>query len=144
MRAILSRRTLSPVAVALAAGLSLTSFAMTSEAQASTTVTGKWHVTYGNAAEVKIKLTGTNAYTMKALTPIEITGGSSCTLPKGTVIATFSGTGTTLTGQHGLWNTSNCAFVDWTSLRVVVKNSNKLVEHLGNGEVHKLTRVVRP
>jgi hypothetical protein len=78
---------------------------------------------------------------MTALTPIELTGGSPCSLPKGTLIAMFSGTGKTLTGQHGLWNSSNCAFVEWTSLSVTVKSNNKLVEQLGNGETHKLKRV---
>ena len=108
----------------------------------NSSVIGEWNVTYGAPAVVTISSTGTDSYTMVAETPVEVTG-SSCSLPVGTTIATFSGSGTSYTGEHGLWNVSTCAFVEWTSLSLTL-SGNSMIEYLGNGEVHTLTRVSPP
>ena len=112
---------------------------MTSAAQAATSVTGKWDV---NTTVVKISLTGTNAYTEKLAIPTE---HGSCTLPKGTVAATFSGTGPTFTGQYASEYTSgDCAFAGWSPVIVTLKKSgNKIIENINDGEyIFKLKRVL--
>jgi hypothetical protein len=148
MKATFSRRVLAAMALIFVFGFSLAPIGIASAANAAATsrsrVTGKWDVTYGNAAVVKIKRTGHHAYTMTGLTPIELTSGSSCRLPVGTVIATFSGKGTTFTGQHGLWYdiTSTCESAGTTTLTMTL-SGNTIVGHLGNGETHTYTRVRR-
>jgi hypothetical protein len=106
----------------------------------ATTVVGTWKVTYGTATVVRIGSTGTDKYSMTARTPVELTGGSTCHLPVGTVLATFSGHGTSYTGLHGLWNQSNCAFASWTSVNLTV-NGKTAHATLGDGESLTLTRV---
>lgn len=106
----------------------------------SLTPVGKWNVTYGAPAVVRIKRTSAHHYKMTAVTPVRITGGS-CSLPKGTVIAKFHGKAGSYTGRHGLWYPTTCAFAYYTSLTMTQKSGSKIVEHLGNGEVHTLTRV---
>lgn len=56
--------------------------------QASDSVVGEWNVTYGAPALVTILQSGA-VFTETAKTPVRVTG-SSCDLPSGTVIATFS------------------------------------------------------
>jgi hypothetical protein len=107
---------------------------------APATIVGTWKVTYGSPAVVKIELTGANAYTMTAKTPVTLTGGSSCHLAIGTVIATFSGSGSSYTGRHGLWHRNDCLFAYWTTLSLTL-NGNRVIETLGNGEAHTLARV---
>jgi hypothetical protein len=97
-----------------AAGSVLNGVAGTAAAAASDPIVGDWHVTYGAPAVVKMTLSG-GVYTETAKTPVRVVG-SSCDLPAGTVIATFSATGShSYSGQHGLWFTSNCSFDQWTS-----------------------------
>lgn len=65
-----------------------------STAAAATTadpIVGDWNVTYGAPAVVTMTLSG-GVYTVTAKTPVQVTG-SSCDLPVGTIIATFSSTG---------------------------------------------------
>lgn len=106
----------------------------------SPTVVGKWNVTYGAPVIVSVELTGTDAYSMTAANPVTLTGGSPCQLPVGTTIATFSGRGASYTGQHGLWNTSNCSFARWTTLRLAL-NGNTAIANLGTGGILDLTRM---
>jgi len=107
----------------------------------ATTVGGTWRVTYGTATVVRIGSTGTDKYSMTARTPVQVVGGStSCHLPVGTVLATFSGQGTSYTGLHGLWSVSNCAFASWTSVNLTVNGKTALAT-LGDGESLTLTRV---
>ena len=95
---------------------------------------------YGNATVVRIGSTGTDKYSMTARTPVQVVGGStSCHLPVGTVLATFSGHGTSYTGRHGLWSRSNCAFAYWTSVNLTVNGKTALATL--DGESLTLTRV---
>jgi hypothetical protein len=107
----------------------------------ATTVVGTWKVTYGAATVVRIGSTGTDKYSMTARTPVQVVGGStSCHLPVGTVLATFSGHGTSYTGLHGLWSRSNCSFASWTSVNLTVNGKTALAA-FGDGESLTLTRV---
>ena len=141
---VVRKTTLAVSAAALAGSFSLLTVGGPSwaDSQASRTpsVVGTWSVTYGAPAVVSIKLTGTNSYTMRAVTRVKVTGGS-CSLLVGTVIAKFSGTGTMYSGTHGLWNTVTCAHVTSTSLSLTL-SENSMREVLGNGEHHILTRVL--
>jgi hypothetical protein len=77
-------------------------------------ILGDWNVTYGAPAVVTISSAGA-AYTVTAKSPVRVTGGS-CDLPPGTVIATFSGSGKSYSGRHGLWQMADCSFGQWTAL----------------------------
>jgi plastocyanin len=93
-------------------------------------ILGDWTVTYGAPAVVTIS-GSSGSYSVTAKTPVRVTG-SSCDLPKGTLIATFSGSGPSYSGQHGLWYTSNCSFAYWTSMSLTL-NGNVLSGPLGGG-----------
>lgn len=84
----------------------------TAAAATSNPIVGDWDVTYGAPAVVRMTLDG-GVYTETARTPVEVVG-SSCELPAGTVIASFSETGPgTYAGQHGLWFVNDCSFDTW-------------------------------
>jgi alpha-tubulin suppressor-like RCC1 family protein len=102
---------------------------------------GDWSVTYGSPSVVTISYAN-GSYTVIAKSPVEVTGGP-CFLPPGTLIATFSGSGPTFTGQHGLWYTPTCSFARWTPLTVILAGT-ALTVVLGNGERHVLTRIGNP
>jgi hypothetical protein len=109
-------------------------------------IVGEWDVTYGAPAVVTMALTG-GVYTETAKTPIELTGGSSCSLPPGTVIATFSQIGPrSYSGRHGLWFQSNCSFASYASFRLTLSaNGLTLTSTLGNGEhelFHKIATII--
>jgi uncharacterized protein (DUF2147 family) len=93
-------------------------------------VVGDWRVTFGNTTVVAISGSG-GTYTVTATEPVQVTG-SSCFLPPGTLIATFSGSGGSYSGQGGLWYTANCAFDEWTSLEVTLEGDT-LTAKYGNG-----------
>ena len=76
---------------------------------------------------------------MTAKTPVTVVA-SKCELREGTIIATFSGNGTSYVGQHGLWNTSNCMFAYWTTLDLSLTDQTATAK-LGTGAVFILTRV---
>lgn len=82
----------------------------------STSVLGSYSVEYGNQAIVKVSRSS-GQYSIVSETPIllGLNGNptSSCYLPQGTLLATFSGTGPTYPGQHGLWFDSDCSFGQW-------------------------------
>ena len=94
-------------------------------------IVGDWNVTYGAPATVTMTLSG-GQYTETAKTPVRVTG-SSCDLPAGTVIATFTQTGAgSYAGKHGLWSTANCAFVVWTNATFTLSSDgNTLTAKLG-------------
>jgi hypothetical protein len=96
-------------------------------------VVGAWNVTYGAPATVAMTL-AKGVYTETAETPLQVTG-SSCDLPPGTVISTFSQTGPgTYAGKHGLWFTSNCSFDTWVGMTVSLSSDGKtLTAHLAQG-----------
>src|SRR3954453_3880751 len=107
------------------------------------TVLGVWNVTYGAPSEATIKATGDHAFAMTAKTPVTVVQ-STCRLPVGTTIARFSGNGPSYSGQHGLWNTQSCAFVESTTLGLKVTGGDTAVETLGNAEARTMTRVSTP
>jgi hypothetical protein len=83
---------------------------------------GTWNVTYGAPAVVSITKSG-SLYTITATTTINVEG-STCNLPVGTELATFSATGPgTYSGQHGLWSTTNCSFASWTPTTFTLSGS---------------------
>jgi PASTA domain len=121
--------------IAIAAGSLITLVASSPIYSASTSdpIVGDWNVTYGNPAVVTMSLAGA-VYTETAKTPVELAGGSSCDLPPGTIIATFSSVGgNSYSGQHGLWYTSNCAFASWASLTLTLSSDGRtLTGRIGN------------
>jgi hypothetical protein len=102
-------------------------------------IVGDWNVTYGAPAVVTMSGSG-GAYTETATSRVRVTG-SSCDLLSGTIIATFSGSGSTYSGQHGLWFTNNCSFDKWVSLSLTL-NGNRLNGVLGDGETVTFTKVI--
>ena len=105
-------------------------------------IVGDWNVTYGAPATVTMTLTG-GTYSETAKTPVRVTG-SSCDLPAGTVIATFSQTGAgSYTGKAGLWSTANCTFGSWTDTTYhLSSDGNTMTATLGQGkETHTFTKV---
>lgn len=136
-----SRRVGLALAVALAVA-SLVRFPLPAGAAPVTgppTPVGTWQITYGAPALVKIESTGPDEYSMTAASPVTVVG-ASCQLPVGTTIATMTASGTGYTGQHGLWDTTNCAFVRFTDMSLTV-DGDRAVEKLGNGETRSLVRV---
>jgi hypothetical protein len=121
---------------------------MSATASASDPVVGDWTVTFGNTTVVAISYSG-GIYTMTAKEPVQVTG-SSCYLPPGTVIATFSGSGNSYSGQGGLWYMSDCSFAEWASLELTLEG-NTLTAVYGSGcasspscEKATLTRTAPP
>jgi hypothetical protein len=105
-------------------------------------VAGAWNVTYGAPATVAMTLAN-GVYTETAKTPVRVVG-SSCDLPRGTVISTFSQTGPrTYAGVHGLWFTSNCSFDVWTGTTFTLSGSgNTLTANIDHGyEIIAFTKV---
>ena len=96
-------------------------------------IVGDWNVTYGAPAVVTMTLSG-GVYTVTAKTPVRVTG-SSCDLPIGTILATFSSIGgNAYSGQHGLWYTSNCSFGFWDSMSLTLSSDgNTLTGVLAGG-----------
>jgi hypothetical protein len=101
-------------------------------------IIGDWTVTYGAPAVVTMSLSG-SVYTETAKSPVRLTA-NSCYLPPGTIIATFSGSGNSYSGKHGLWYTSNCSFAYWTSLSLTL-NGNTLTGVMGDGETYIFTKI---
>jgi hypothetical protein len=96
-------------------------------------IVGDWNVTYGAPAVVTMTLSA-GVYTVTAKTPVRVTG-SSCDLPIGTIIATFSSTGgNSYSGQHGLWYISDCSFGFWDGLSLTLSSDgNTLTGVLAGG-----------
>jgi hypothetical protein len=101
-------------------------------------IPGDWNVTYGSPSVVT--MSGTSAsYTVTAKTPVQVTG-AQCSLPPGTLIATFSGSGTSYSGQHGLWRTSDCSFASFTSMTLTLAGTT-LNAVLGTGARLVFTKI---
>jgi hypothetical protein len=107
-------------------------------------IVGDWNVTYGAPAVVTMSLSG-GLYTVTAKTPVRVSG-SSCDLPPGTILATFSSVGgRSYSGQHGLWYLSDCSFGDWTSLSLTLSSDGStLTAVLGDGETGTFTKASGP
>jgi hypothetical protein len=104
-------------------------------------IPGDWNVTYG--APAVVTMSGPNAsgsYTVTAKTPIRVTG-SSCYLPAGTLIATFSGSGGSYSGQHGLWWTSNCTFAQWDPMTLTLTGTTLTAVLSGTSERPTFTKI---
>lgn len=86
-------------------------------------IVGDWSVTYGAPAVVTMSRSSTG-YTVTAKSLIRVVG-ASCDLPTGTVLATFSGSGTSYSGRHGLWFPSDCSFASWTPINLTLKATAK-------------------
>lgn len=128
-------RRLFPAVVVLAlcsvlGGSTITMLEPATASASSDPVVGDWRVTFGNTTVVAISNSG-GTYTVTATEPIQVTG-STCYLPPGTVIATFSGSGGSYSGQGGLWFMSNCSFAEWTSLEITLEG-DMLTAKYGNG-----------
>ena len=108
---------------------------------ASNPIVGEWKVTYGAPAIVTMTL-HSGVYKERAKTRVRVTG-SSCYLPRGTLIATFHRVRKNhYSGRHGLWYTSNCSFAYWTHLSLTLENhGRKLAGVLGSGEAVVFTKV---
>jgi hypothetical protein len=83
-------------------------------------IIGDWSVSYnGTPAVVTMSLSG-GVYSVTADTPVRV---SSCFLPPGTLLATFSGSGGSYSGQHGLWYVSDCSFGYWDPMTCTLDGS---------------------
>ena len=105
-------------------------------------IVGDWKVTYGAPATVAMTMSG-GQYTETAKTPVRVTG-SSCDLPAGTVIATFTQIGAgSYAGKHGLWSTTNCGFAGWTDATFnLSSDGNTLTAKLGQAsEIPTFTKI---
>jgi hypothetical protein len=120
----------SPKRVLLVALALFFAFAGSAAAESSDPLVGNWTVTYGNTTVVAISSSG-GTYSVTATEPLQVTG-SSCYLSPGTVIATFSGSGSSYSGQGGLWFMSNCSFKEWTSLALTLEGDTLTAEY-GSG-----------
>jgi uncharacterized protein (DUF2147 family) len=132
----------------MAAALSVVSLPGRADAAAAAPnpIVGIWNVTYGAPATVAMTLSR-GVYTVKAETPTEVVG-SSCFLPAGTVIATFSRKGRhSYAGKHGLWFTNNCSFDFRTRMTLRLSGNGKtLTGHLAKGADRTVvfTKAYRP
>ena len=98
---------------------------------------GRWEVTYGAPATVEFAL-DQGVYTLKAVSPVVVTN-SSCSLPAGTVLGTFTASGNAYVGQHGLWWTTTCAFAYSTAARLT-GNTDGTLSMVVSGFTHRLVR----
>lgn len=147
MRRLILTATLT---LALALGLAASGawsaplFARTAAPSTNDPIVGDWNITYGAPAVVTMSISG-GVYTETAKSPVRVTT-SSCDLPSGTVIATFSSAGgNSYSGKHGLWSTTNCSFAYWTSLKLTLSSDGRtLTSVLGNGETPTFTKILTP
>lgn len=100
-------------------------------ATGSASITGEWTVTYAAPATVTITLAG-GTYAEKAVTRV-LVPNSSCYLPPGTLLSTFTQTGPgTYAGQQNTY-LSNCAFDYSTSVTLTLSSDrNTLIAHFGH------------
>ena len=106
-------------------------------------VLGQWNTTYQNDPRVSIWTSGSDAYTITAETPVEVSGGSSCYIPIGATLATFTGSGTSYSGQHNLFYNYNCSVGGSTSFSLTLDGST-LTGDLGNGGTVAYTKISSP
>jgi hypothetical protein len=76
---------------------------------------GSWQ--YLGEPELLVEISGSaGVYTVTALEDTHV-ADSTCPLPAGTVLETFSEAGSGYTGEAGLWNRTTCAFAEWGGLQ---------------------------
>jgi hypothetical protein len=94
----------------------------------SVSITGEWTVTYATPATVTITLAD-GTYTETAKTRV-LVPNSSCYLPPGTMLSTFTQTGQgTYAGQQNTWR-SDCSFDYLTSMTLTLSSDrNTLIAH---------------
>lgn len=85
---------------------------------------GDWAVTDGSPSVVTISFAD-GTYSVTAKSPVHVIS-SACDLPAGTLLATFSGSGGSYSGQHGLWSTADCTFSRWTPITATFDGSGQL------------------
>jgi LPXTG-motif cell wall-anchored protein len=105
---------------------------------ATSSIAGRWSVTYGAPTIVTISAKGHSSYTMTGARAVAVIG-DHCRLRSGTLLARFTGAGATFSGRHGLWDERTCAFVKWIPLRLTVAG-NTASARLGDGEAITYTR----
>jgi hypothetical protein len=93
-------------------------------------ILGDWSVSYGSPSVVTMTGSG-SSYTVTAKSRVQVIG-AACSIPPGTLIATFSRPGSSYTGQHGLWYPSNCSFARWDPMTLVL-NGRTLTASLAGG-----------
>ena len=80
---------------------------------------GQWGVCYGDCIAVTITI-NSGTYDVTSEAPTRLGNGgvptSSCYLPAGTLLASFSGSSLAYTGQQGLWYNQDCSFGLWDSM----------------------------
>ena len=88
------------------------------------TAAGDYAVRYGTDGRVTVRASGSN-YTASVSSPFSIEG-ATCQLPAGTVIASFSGAATPLTGSHSWFNGTTCLYGGTTGSAVQVNTDGTL------------------
>lgn len=102
-------------------------------------IVGDWRVTYGSSSVVTIA--GSDAtYSMTAKSSVQVVG-AACSLPSGTLIATFTGSGASFTGQHGLWRIADCVFSSWAPMTLNLDGATLTATVTGAGEPFVFTRI---
>jgi hypothetical protein len=96
-------------------------------------ILGDWSVTYGSPSVVTMAGSG-GSYNVHAKSRIR-PNGASCFLPAGTLIATFSRSGGSYSGQHSLWNPTNCSFSSWDPMTLRLKGKTLTAVLVGFGPI---------
>jgi hypothetical protein len=111
-------------AAAITAMLAVAPTAHAASTAVSTAVGGDYAVTYATAGTVNIHQSGTN-YTVSTTSPIRLEG-ATCTLPTGTVLATFTGTAPSFTATSYIFGTTNCFEYSWTTGTAYLNTDNSI------------------
>ncbi|MHB8960683.1 MAG: FGLLP motif-containing membrane protein, partial [Candidatus Limnocylindrales bacterium] len=80
---------------------------------------GDWDATDGFSPTSRMITFGGGTYSVTTKTPVHI-GGGTCSMPSGTLIATFTGSGGTYVGRLSLWRTDTCGFAGWSAMRATL------------------------
>ena len=94
-------------------------------------IAGDWSVIYGSPSVVTMS-GSSGSYAVTAKSRIQV-AGAACFLPPGTLIATFSKSGGSYSGQHGLWYASNCSFARWDPMTLVLHGTTLTANLAGFG-----------
>jgi hypothetical protein len=130
---------LGVVGVVLAAGVTALMSVVGAAASATTSqptpdpIPGDWSVTYGSPSVVTMS-GSSGSYAVTAKSRIQVVG-AACFLPPGTMIATFSKSGGSYSGQHGLWYPSNCSFARWDPMTLVLNGKTLTANLAGLGPI---------
>lgn len=80
---------------------------------------GDWDATDGFSPTSRMITFSGGTYSVTTETPVHI-GGGTCSMPSGTLIATFTGSGGSYVGRLSLWRTDTCAFAGWSAMRATL------------------------